>query len=68
MNPKSRVAPQPAFGHPLLAPLISILVYSIRVSPPCEGGDVFRAMEVCVATDALHSGARGLIVIVSKSL
>jgi hypothetical protein len=38
MNLNASVAPQPAFGHPLFAPLVSIHVSATQVSPPCEGG------------------------------
>ncbi len=38
MNLKASVAPRPAFGHPLLAPLVSTHASATLVSPPCEGG------------------------------
>ncbi len=118
MNLKASVAPQSAFGHPLLAPLVSTHASATQVSPPCEGGvrgvvrakpstgllkgiltglasprtfhlresvrgvrsvrrhppehplrkggGRFSAIEVCVETNASHSGARGLFVIVSQ--
>jgi hypothetical protein len=40
MSLKASVAPQPAFGHPLLAPLVSTHASATQVSPPCEGGVV----------------------------
>ncbi len=38
MNLKASVAPQPAFGYALLAPLAHTHAYANQVSPPCEGG------------------------------
>lgn len=36
MNLKTSVAPQPAFGHPLLAPLVSTHVSVTQFPPPWE--------------------------------
>ncbi len=38
MSLKASFALQPAFGHPLLAPLVSTHASATQVSPPCEGG------------------------------
>ncbi len=38
MSLKARVAPQPAFGRPLLALLVSTHASATQISPPCEGG------------------------------
>jgi predicted nucleic acid-binding protein len=68
MNLKASVAPQPAFGHPLLAPLVSTHTSVTQVSPLAKGGKFFAPIEVCAETNSPHSGARGLFVVVPKAL
>jgi hypothetical protein len=54
MNVKASVAPQPAFGHPVIKRLVSTHAYATQVSPPCEGGAGFGVEELVLYKPYLH--------------